>query len=50
VTGAVGSVTGNVGGNVTGSVGSVVAIVDANIEEINGVTITGDGSGTPFDV
>jgi hypothetical protein len=50
VTGAVGSVTGNVGGNVTGSVGSVVAMVDANIEEINGVPITGDGSGSPFDV
>jgi hypothetical protein len=26
------------------------AIVDANIEQINGVNITGDGSGTPFDV
>jgi hypothetical protein len=64
VTGAVGSVTGNVGGNVTGSVGSVVGAVGsvtgavgsvtsevtANIAKINGVAITGDGSGTPFNV
>jgi hypothetical protein len=28
----------------------VTAMVDANIEEINGVPITGDGSGSPFDV
>ena len=34
VTGAVGSVTGNVGGNVTGSVGSVVAVVSADITKI----------------
>jgi len=46
VTGAVGSVTGNVGGNVTGSVGSVVATVQADIDKINGVTITGDGQST----
>ena len=49
VTGAVGSVTGAVG-SVTGSVGSVVAQVNANIDQINGVTIVGDGSGTPFNV
>jgi uncharacterized protein YjbJ (UPF0337 family) len=50
VTGAVGSVTGNVGGNVAGSVASVTAEVDANVVKVNDVTITGDGSGTPFGV
>lgn len=41
VTGAVGSVTGNVGGNVTGSVGSVVAIVSANVTRFAGTTSVG---------
>lgn len=50
VTGAVGSVTGNVGGNVAGSVASVTAEVTANVTKINSVTITGDGSATPFNV
>src|SRR5574343_226106 len=50
VTGAVGSVTGNVGGNVAGSVASVTATVNADVKKVNGVTITGDGSGTPFNV
>lgn len=50
VTGAVGSVTGNVGGNVAGSVASVTAEVTANVAKINSVAITGDGSGTPFNV
>jgi hypothetical protein len=64
VTGAVGSVTGAVG-SVTGLTASDVAAikaktdsltytvagqVDANIESINTVTITGDGGTTPFDV
>lgn len=40
VTGAVGSVTGNVGGNVTGSVGSVVATVAANLTQILGTALT----------
>lgn len=62
VTGAVGSVAGNVGGNVTGSVGSVVgavgsvtgavgsvtAVVSADMKKINGTTVNGDGSGTPW--
>jgi hypothetical protein len=43
-------IVGNITGNLSGSVGSVTAMVDANIEEINGVPITGDGSGSPFDV
>lgn len=46
--GAVASVTGNVGGNVTGSVGSVVADVNADLKKINGTTVNGDGSGTPW--
>lgn len=50
VTGAVGSVTGNVGGNVVGSVASVTATVNADVKKINGTTIVGDGSGTPFNV
>lgn len=58
VTGAVGSVTGNVGGNVEGSVASVTAAVnvddstpvEVNVKQINDVTITGDGSATPFNV
>jgi hypothetical protein len=37
-TGAVSSVTGNVGGNVVGSVGSVTARVTANVDEIAGST------------
>lgn len=48
--GAVSSVTGNVGGNVVGSVASVTANVNADVKKINGVTIVGDGSGTPFNV
>lgn len=48
VTGAVGSVSGNVGGNVAGSVGSVTAVVSANVTKVNGVTVNGDGSGTPW--
>lgn len=48
VTGSVGSVLGAVGGNVNGSVASVVAVVSANLTKINGVTMTGDGSTTPF--
>jgi hypothetical protein len=40
VTGAVGSVTGNVGGNVVGSVGSVVATVAANLTQILGTALT----------
>jgi hypothetical protein len=40
VTGAVGSVTGNVGGNVTGSVGSVTARVTANTDQLAGQTVT----------
>jgi hypothetical protein len=46
--GAVASVTGNVGGNVVGSVGSVVATVPADIKKINGTTVNGDGSVTPW--
>jgi hypothetical protein len=48
VTGAVGSVTGNVGGNVAGSVASVTATVSADIVEINGTAVTGDGNVTPW--
>ena len=63
--GAVASVTGNVGGNVNGNVmgsvqgniGGFIAtitasggIVSADTKKVNGVTITGDGSGTPFGV
>lgn len=61
VTGAVGSVTGNVGGNVVGTVASVVGavgsvanitasggIVSADIKKVNAVTVTGDGSATPW--
>ena len=40
VTGAVGSVTGNVGGNVVGSVGSVIATVSANLVQILGTALT----------
>ncbi|MFA5058722.1 MAG: hypothetical protein WC485_11455, partial [Opitutaceae bacterium] len=36
VSGSVGSVTGNVGGNVVGSVGSVTARVTANVDQIDG--------------
>lgn len=50
VTGAVGSVTGNVGGNVVGSVASVIATVNADVKKINGTTIVGDGSATPYNV
>lgn len=39
VIGAVGSVTGNVGGNVVGSVGSVTARVTANTDQWAGVTV-----------
>lgn len=54
VAGAVASVTGNVGGNVTGSVGSVTAAVtvtgtvNADIKKVNGVTVNGNGAGTPW--
>ncbi len=48
VTGSVASVTGNVGGNVAGSVASVTATVNADIKKINGTTVNGDGSGTPW--
>lgn len=47
VTGSAGSVIGAVG-SVTGAVGSVTATVNANITEVNGVTVNGDGSGTPW--
>lgn len=46
--GAVASVTGNVGGNVVGSVGSVSATVSADIKKVNGVTVNGNGAGTPW--
>ena len=64
VTGAVGSVTGAVG-SVTGLTASnvgdiktqtdkltftVANQVDANVQSVNDVTITGDGSATPFNV
>ena len=65
LSGSVGSVTGAVG-SVTGAVGSISGvtfpanfsalaitaggIVDSDIETINGVTIVGDGSATPFNV
>lgn len=64
VAGSVGSVTGAVG-SVTGLTASDVAAIkaktdsltftkaneiDANIQSINGVTIVGDGAGTPFNV
>lgn len=42
VTGAVGSVTGNVGGNVAGSVGSVTAMVSANVTQISGDSVAAD--------
>lgn len=48
VTGSVASVTGNVGGNVVGSVASVTANVNADVKKINGTTVVGDGSGTPW--
>src|SRR6185312_14125350 len=41
VTGSVGSVTGNVGGNVVGSVGSVTARVTANTDQFGGTAVTG---------
>lgn len=44
------NITGNITGNLSGSVGSVTAEVTANVKKINDVTITGDGSGTPFNV
>lgn len=47
VTGAVGSVTGAVG-SVTGAVGSVTAQVTANVAQVNGVTVNGNGAGTPW--
>lgn len=47
VTGAVGSVTGAVG-SVTGAVGSVTAEVSANVKKINDVTLTGNGTTTPW--
>jgi len=64
VTGAVGSVTGAVG-SVTagvslaasqhvivdsGTVTTVSGTVNADVKKINGITITGDGSATPFNV
>jgi hypothetical protein len=54
VSGSVGSVAGNVGGNVVGSVGSVMAAVtvtgtvNADIKKVNGVTVNGNGAGTPW--
>ena len=48
-----GNITGNLSGSVgsvTGAVGSVTAEVTANVAKINSVTITGDGSATPFNV
>lgn len=64
VVGSVGSVTGNVGGNVTGSVGSIAGVsfpsnfgslaisvagnASADMKKINGTTVNGDGSGTPW--
>lgn len=64
VAGSVGSVVGNVGGdlvgdvqgnvvgdvqgNVDGSVDSVTQQVNANIAQINGTTVLGDGAGTPW--
>lgn len=47
VTGSAGSVIGAVG-SVTGAVGSVTATVNADIKKVNGVTVNGDGSGTPW--
>jgi hypothetical protein len=47
----VGNITGNLSGSVgsvTGAVGSVTAEVNANVQKINDVTLTGDGSGTPW--
>lgn len=49
VTGAVGSVTGNVGGNVAGSVGSVTATVNANVTQISGDTAAADNAESFFD-
>lgn len=46
VTGAVGSVTGNVGGNVTGSVGSVVGNVGGNVTGSVGSVVGAVGSVT----
>lgn len=40
VVGSVASVTGNVGGNVTGSVGSVVSTVSANVTQWDGTAVT----------
>ena len=37
-----------VAASVTGAVGSVTAVVSANVTKINGTTITGDGSATPW--
>lgn len=45
-----GNITGNVTGNLSGSAGSVTATVNSDVKKINGVTIVGDGSGTPFNV
>lgn len=49
VSGAVGSVTGNVGGNVAGSVGSVTAAVSANVTQISGDTAAADNAEAFFD-
>lgn len=46
--GAVASVTGDVGGNVVGSVASVVGVVAADIKRLNGTTLNGNGSTTPW--
>jgi hypothetical protein len=48
VVGSVASVTGNVGGNVVGSVASVTANVNADVKKINGTTVLGDGAATPW--
>ena len=58
LSGSVGSVTGAVGSisgvtfptNFSALAITAGGIVDADIETINGVTIVGDGSGTPFNV
>jgi hypothetical protein len=44
----VATVSGNIGGNVAGSVASVTATVNADVKKINGTTVNGNGSGTPW--
>ena len=52
-----GNQTANITGNLSGSVGSVTGLTftvagfaDVNLLKVNGVTIVGDGAGTPFNV